>query len=121
MSNSPLILVEESHRNRVSEVYNTLKAAGSDLDIFTLIDWENTGIVDIAFPEHRVGIIIDSVSNPLTDRSSKTSFNQCLASVMRSNGWIILEVNYFEFSEGGIQFAEQLIDQLKQVTHPSPL
>lgn len=112
MQHSQMLALVEIHRNKVSEVYSAIKSS-CDLEIYTFVDWENTGTLDIAFSEHRVGVILDTKMNPITDRAATSNENRVLANVMRLNGWQIIELNYFEFQEGGVDKLNEVVEQLK--------
>lgn len=94
-------------------MYNILQT--TDLDLFMLIQWENLQVVDIAFPVHRVGVIIDTESNPGADPHSINKNIEAVKWAMEENGWNLVTVNYTEFKQGGAEYIEGLREQLIEV------
>ena len=94
-------------------MYNVLQT--TDLDLFMLIQWENLQVVDIAFPIHRVGVIVDTDSVPNVDISNINSDIQAMQWAMEENGWNLVTLNYVEFKQGGAEYIDEIKDQLTQV------
>jgi hypothetical protein len=78
------------------------------LDLFMLIQWENLQVVDISFPVHRVGMMVDTTSNPLVDSNSINRDLLGIKWAMEENGWKLITVNYEEYKQGGVDYVENL-------------
>lgn len=97
----------------MAEIYNILST--TELDLFMLIQWENLQVVDIAFPVHRVGILIDTESTPFLDNDTVNKELQAMQWAMEENGWQLIMLNYTEFKQNGIEYVEDLRVQLEEV------
>lgn len=97
-----------------AEVFDAIKA-GSELDLYTLVEWENLGVVDIAFPVHRVGLLIDPYTDPDFDMRDKHPKLEVLEWALQKNGWSIFFVNLKKFKERGMPYVEELRKQLADV------
>lgn len=102
---------------KVIEVYDRVKA--DDLEIYPFIEWENMALIDIAFPVNRVGILVDGETIPEFDIRSVDSKLEAQKWAMEANGWSVFVVNFGEFKEGGVEYINDLRQNLKDVSSTS--
>ena len=95
------------------EVYDAVKQ--DELDILSFVDWENLVNVDIAFPVHRVGLLVDSLTNPTVDEREFSPKLLGKKWAMEKNGWRITLVNYEAFKSSGTEYVAGIRSQLTEV------
>lgn len=81
-----------------------------------LIQWENLQVVDISFPVHRVGILVDTISSPYNDGQNINKDLQMIEWCMRENGWRLILINYEEFKQHGTDYIENIREQITKVS-----